>query len=429
MKNLPLAQGFRRRLVAGEPFVSLKNRMCERNPILSDNNMSFIKRPKMVYWTTIGEGPIRKIFQGPGTFNEDSFAVSGGELWRLDRTGGLNGGNRVIYDGLIGASVGSAVNMCVTGDIGGGSVPPRLFFCDGSGLFVYLEEGYASGTLTLSGAISDGEVIELGGVYYRMSTGSLDSGAPAGTAGNPWRVLSTGSGFAVLTRLYGAINASGTPGTDYSTALTTENPNAVAQSFTASQLRVRAVAEGAAGNTVTSTETGANMAWGAGTLTGGGTEGVIQIPTPEEVGVIDVVSLNNFVFVIPAQGFGLNGRFYWIEPAELFIDPLNFATAERSADPINAAEVFNDQLWYMGTDTTETWFMTGDADAPVQRLSGVVFDRGAVQGTAVQRKGSVILVDQNGGVYEIRNGEKKISPPDIDEILRKAIAIQNAAGI
>lgn len=428
MQKIPLAMSFRRRLAASEPFVAVKNRLVEKNPVLNEGP-AFIQRPGLNFWAEVGQGPIRNIHQQPGAFNDDAFAVSYDTLYRLDRTNGLNGGNQPIFNGLAGADEGAYVPMTVTGDIGGGEIPPRLFFCDGAGLYAYSEEGWATATLTASGAISDGDTVEIGGIYYRFSTGSLDTGPPDGSMSTPWRVLSTGTLIQVLTRLYWAINASGgTPGTDYSTDIV-EHPTVAGSFANASQVRIRAKASGIAGNGITTTETGANLAWGSGATAGGESAGTIQIPVPDEVGVIDVATLNNFVFVVPAQGEGLNGRFYWIEPGELTIDPLNFATAERSADAINSIRVFNDQFWLMGQNSTEVWYMTGDPDVPVQRLQGVVFDRGIQQGTAVQVKDSIVAVDSFGGVFVIQNGEKRISTPDIEEVLRRAITKQNALNL
>jgi len=261
-------------------------------------------------------------------------------------------------------------------------------------------------------------------MYYRFSSGSLDTGAPAGTAGNPWKVLIAGTVTATLSNLLKAINASGVAGTDYSTALT-ENPLAFATTSNATTLTVRAVAEGAAGNTVASTETGANLSWTGATLAGGGATSFFTVPTPDNVGVLDVAVINNFVIVIPAQGEGINGRFYWINPGETVIDPLDFATAERSADPIYQCIVFNDQFWLPGQSTTEVWFMSGDPDAPVQRLQGVVFDRGTISGTAIQIKDFMVMIDNDGGVFKIQGGETRISTPDIAERLRKAVNAQN----
>src|SRR3546814_13767742 len=88
-------------------------------------------------------------------------------------------------------------------------------------------------------------------------------------------------------------------------------------------------------NTIATTETGASLAWSDGaTLTGGGSAAVSQVYLPDDMGVIDVAVINSYVIVIPVQEDGYQGRFYWIDPGEIVVDPLNFATAERSPDGI-----------------------------------------------------------------------------------------------
>lgn len=152
---------------------------------------------------------------------------------------------------------------------------------------------------------------------------------------------------------------------------------------------------------------------------------VNDVAMPDGVGVIDVAVINSYVIVIPAQGAGINGRFYWVKPAAVIVDALDFATAERSADPVYQVVVFNDQFWLPGQSTTEVWFMSGDDNAPVQRQEGVVFDRGTISGTAIQIKDFMVMFDNDGGVFKIQGGETRISTPDIAERLRKAINAQN----
>jgi hypothetical protein len=238
-------------------------------------------------------------------------------------------------------------------------------------------------------------------------------------------VLIAGTAALTLANLYAAINASGTAGVQYSTALLVANDLANATAVNATTISVRALAEGAAGDAVATTETSAVLSWGGATLSGGGGAEVITVTTPDNVGVIDVAVINSFVIAIPAQGEGINGRFYWVDPGEVFIDPLNFATAERSADPIYQCVVFSDQFWLPGQSTTEVWFMSGDPDAPVQRLQGVVFDRGTISGTAIQIKDFMVVIDSDGGVFKIQGGETRVSTPDIAERLRKAVNAQN----
>jgi hypothetical protein len=88
--------------------------------------------------------------------------------------------------------------------------------------------------------------------------------------------------------------------------------------------------------------------------------------------------------------------------------------------------VFGDQFWLPGSNTTEVWYFTGNIDSPVLRLQGVTFDRGTIEGTAVQVKESMIITDSDGGVFQIAGGLERISNPAIEERIRKAIAYEAA---
>lgn len=150
-----------------------------------------------------------------------------------------------------------------------------------------------------------------------------------------------------------------------------------------------------------------------------------QVATPDDVGVVDVAVIDSYVIVIPAQGQDINGRFYWIEPGETTIDPLNFATAESSPDAVLGVEVLGDTFILPGESTAEVWYATGDAAAPMQRLQGVVFDRGTWEATAASIDENLIICDANGGVFLISGGApKRISTPDVEELIRKAIQLQ-----
>src|SRR5690606_2142383 len=121
-----------------------------------------------------------------------------------------------------------------------------------------------------------------------------------------------------------------------------------------------------------------------GTLAGGGDPSWTQVATPDDVGIVSLGYIASYVVAAPAQGQGINGRFFWIDPGETVIDDLDFATAERAPDPISEVVVFGDQFWLPGADTTEVWYFSGNEESPVLRMQGVVFDRGAWEGTAVK---------------------------------------------
>lgn len=157
---------------------------------------------------------------------------------------------------------------------------------------------------------------------------------------------------------------------------------------------------------------------------GGGT--VTQVVVPDDLGVFSVGFIAGYIIVVPTQGQGVNGRFYWIDPGDKTIDPLNFATAERAPDPVYQVVVFGDQFWLPGQTTTEVWYPTGDPIAPMQRLQGVVFDHGTIEGTALQVKDSMMVVDKDGGVFQIKGGMERVSNPSIEERIRFAIELDNS---
>jgi hypothetical protein len=91
--------------------------------------------------------------------------------------------------------------------------------------------------LTATGTPNTSNNIRISNTYYRFTTGSVDAGTPAGTSANPWLVNRGSNAEQALSNLRKAINASGTPGTDYSTALTA-HPTIEASGLSADRLGV-----------------------------------------------------------------------------------------------------------------------------------------------------------------------------------------------
>ncbi len=412
-----------RRTVADEGALMLRNRYFEQNPFLTDDGAALIARPGMSRLTSVGSGPIRGMASEPGSFDGNLFVASGGSIYRIDNSLGQTN----ILNGLFNPDRG-VVRMAITAQIG--TTPEYLFIADGRTLFVYVANGYATNSLT--GTPANNDVVRIDNTYYKFTSGSVDTGTPLGTSGNPW-LISLGADTAhAFENFYNAINATGDPGTDYSTALT-QNSLAQATVFTGTLVAVRSKIVGAVGNSIITTETGASLSWtNGGTMTGGGSAYVSQVQMPDDVGAIDVAVIQSYVIVIPVQEDGYQGRFYWIQPGEISVDPLDFATAERSPDGVYGVQVFGDQFWLPGESTTEAWYVSGgnpsDPTAPVmQRLQGVVLDRGSWQNTSKAIHENMILVDGDGGVFLQGQGgaPKRVSTPDIEEEIRVAITNQN----
>jgi hypothetical protein len=404
-----------RRKVAQAGDLMLRNRYYEVNPSLSDDGAALLARPGFRKLATVGEGPIRGLHSAAGAFASDLFVASGQELYRFKSSLQRD----VIFSGL---SPKGTVNMASTAELG--DLPEYLFITDGRNLYVYIENGFAIGTL--SGTPTFADKVGIGGVFYQFTNGDVDAGFQDGSNASPWLVAVGIATIEAFTNLYDAINASGIAGEQYSTT-TTANPSVMGISYTGTTLTVRAKAVGAPGNGVTTTETGAGTAWIGATLAGGGQGTTTIVMMPEDIGVIDVAVISSYVIVIPSQIEGYQGRFYWINPGETVVDPLNFATAERSPDGISGVEVFGDQFWLPGEDTTEVWYPSGDPDNPMRRMQGVVLDRGSWESTATAIHESLMLVDGDGGVFKFVSGApERVSTPDIEEQIREAIAAQKS---
>ena len=414
--DVPLSRSDYFRGVAKEARIRTRNRYFEQNPVLTTQQSALIARMGLRRWIYVGDGPIRNVYRQPGSFSDAVFVASYDQLWRVDTDG-----TKTLVGTIPSASLKNFVSMAATSNIG--TTPAYLFVAAGSSLMCYIENGYARGNI--SGVPANTDVVRAGSMYYQFTNASVDAGAPAGTVANPWLVALGASTAIAWENLGNAFRAGGVAGTDYSTALTA-NPDIQVELISATQVNVRATAIGALGNAVVTTETGAAIAWGAATLEDGGDPSWFQVQTPDDVGIISVGYISSYVVVVPAQGQDINGRFFWIDPGETVIDPLDFATAERAPDPISGVVVFGDQFWLPGSNTTEVYFFSGVEEAPVQRFQGVVFDRGAWEGTAVQVKDSMIIVDNEGEVFQVSGGIKKISRPDVTERIREAIQFQAA---
>ena len=416
MVNIPLGRSDFRRSVSRSPFIRLRNRYFEQNPTNMVEQAALLARPALRRWLEVGDGPNRGLYSQPGSFNDALFVMSGRQLYRVGTDLGV---------ALLGSdffAVGdetTRASMAATAAIG--VEPERLYIADGTVLRVYEPDTFARGELTTTTGIADNDVVRIGASYYRFTNGSVNSGSPAGTLSNPWLVAHTGDTRAQLNNLRAAINDAGVEGTTYSTGLTA-NAEAQATSSTATQLFVEARVIGTAGNSIATTTTISGGSWLAVTLQHGITAGVRIVDVPEGLEAISVAFIAGYIVVIPAPRNGFKGRWYWIEPAEDFIRPENFNTAERSPDALVSVRAVGDQIALFGTTSTEMWYLTGDALEPFARSTASIFERGVWEGSDVQIKDTLIVMDADGAVYRIDGGgPRRISDASVEERTRRAI--------
>lgn len=133
--------------------------------------------------------------------------------------------------------------------------------------------------------------------------------------------------------------------------------------------------------------------------------------------VVDTDQLNNYILLLQP-----NGRFYWIEPGEKTVDPLNYATAESLPDAGVALKRLGDEFWIFGSENVEVWQPTGDQDLPFARASGRNFERGCLHRYSVQRfDNTLVWVGDDYQVYRAANVPQVISDSGLSERIRKAL--------
>lgn len=156
-----------------------------------------------------------------------------------------------------------------------------------------------------------------------------------------------------------------------------------------------------------------------------GTSALASIATPDGIPMISLDVFNGYVLCVQNN----SDRFYWIQPGAIVIDPLDFATAERTPDHILQVRAVGDEFWLLGETTIEVWRATGDGDAPFARIEGRRWDFGIYGGTAVRTKDSVIVVANDGTVQDISGTPREISNNSVAERMRNAIFADQEEGL
>jgi hypothetical protein len=425
MVDVPLGIGAYQRDFAGEPEVVLENRYFEKNPSNLIEKASLITRPGSNSLDQYIGGTIRGNYSKLGMFNGDLFTVSGHNLYRTNVT--------------------TEVETQITGTVAGDGFPyvtwmkgigyEYLFISDGTS-FQYFSE-HATGTATLTGNVQEGMILDINGVYIGWSA-SVDHGSPAGTSSNPyWALLdSTGTTTAEqnsnsLANMVAALNFTGAGGL-YSAAI--PGPNAyVTATSTDTTIVLTAIDNTTAGNSITTSvfaSGGGAIAFGGSHLTGGGGT---QLNPVTGMGASEVAKACTSVSGYVLVSVGNSQKFYWLNPGEVIIDPLNFAEKESAPDNILDMLTIGDQALIMGNGSTENWYATGTFDAPLAPIEGRVYQRGVVEGTPVVCNDALVLVGNDGVVYLVgerfgaaaaQYGVHRVSTNGIEERIRVQLRIE-----
>lgn len=165
----------------------------------------------------------------------------------------------------------------------------------------YVGGAQASGTLTAIGIISDGDIVSLDTLVYTFKTT---------LTGAAFEVAIAGSTANALSNLNKAIKLTGVAGTDYGTG-TVKHPSVTTGTLTSTTLQIVALVYAASGNIISTVATGANISFGASTLSGGvtGSKIVIAGMSPGDYGgmlsVTSVVDSTTFTVSATNNSDGL----------------------------------------------------------------------------------------------------------------------------
>lgn len=399
--SIPLGKNTWRREIANEPEVFMVNRFFESTPTSLDDQISMILRPTLSRRTEVGNGPVRTIYQQDGVFDGDMFVVSDTGLFRVHKDA-TDASVPDIVTTIVGEVRGTGTPYMTAAGTTGGT--KYLWVADGFSLQYFTEAtASATSTLTFLTLPVDGDTFTIGVVTYTWKNTPV--------AGTDVQI-----GVSVAASIVNAVTKIGAHSADVTVT-----------SSTVLDLTITAVASGPTGNTIATTETGTSMSWPGGFMFGGsdGTS-LVTVPLPDDVSATSLDYIKGYVIVTVGEPFAQ--RFYWVQPGGNSVDPLDFAEAESSLDPVLNVRTISDQFWLFGTNTTEPWYVTGDAATPMAPVQGRPYNRGIWEGTAVKVNDSVILVGQDGRVYDVGSGPNPISYPGIEERIRRAMIDQAYGG-
>lgn len=143
----------------------------------------------------------------------------------------------------------------------------------------------------------------------------------------------------------------------------------------------------------------------------------------------DVVVFQDGYFIFNETG---TGRFFISSLNSVLFDPLDFATAEGNPDNIISIISDHRDLWIFGTQSTEVFYNSGNADFPFERIQGAFIEHGCAAAFSVQKMNNEVFwigADDkgNGIVYRARGYQpQRISTHAVELAIRGYSSISDA---
>jgi hypothetical protein len=277
-------------------------------------------------------------------------------------------------------------NLYLETGSGGGAMPKTraaLYGTPGLSLFGTLP------TLPVRGLwANDTRLFAVGGsrLYEVFSNGTSTDRGDVGTDGKPVQIFPNGNQLLIASAgVAYCDNGSGPVAASFTTGSFAGVVNVVHGTFPA----IRALVEWVSGDQFVATMAGQ-------TITIDGTAYTVALfldPQTLSLTTNPLTASNKAYSCVPAlaasQGAFLDGYFIVVQPNSRQINisaiddgtnwnALDFALKEGYPDNIAAILADHEELWVFGTDTTEVWQDTGDANFPLARIPGAFIHHGCI---------------------------------------------------
>jgi hypothetical protein len=115
---------------------------------------------------------------------------------------------------------------------------------------------------------------------------------------------------------------------------------------------------------------------------------------------------------------------FFLEPGSTTVNTLDFFSKESNPDPVLDLLTAGDVFIAAGAGSIETWYPTGNADAPFAPIEGRTIARGIVDGSLVLVQDTPVFVGADGVVYAVGQGLTRISNHGIEERIRELMHAQ-----
>lgn len=159
-----------------------------------------------------------------------------------------------------------------------------------------------------------------------------------------------------------------------------------------------------------------------------GSNVAVEITDPDFKAADKVVYQDGY-FIFNESG---TGKFFISDLNSILFDSLDFASAEGNPDKIVSIISDHRDLWLFGTQTTEVFFNSGNADFPFERINGAFIEHGCAAAFSVAKMNNSVFWlsrdDKGDGVVYMAKGyqPQRISTHAVEFAIRNYTNIENA---